>query len=267
VKIDDFYQANSELLAKNYPGINSAIWRREYLHFLSRGDRSLFQSLAYLGIPFPYMQSRAYFYKSYFLISSDCFIPRFETELMVDMAIDHIAKLHQRSVRIADVCCGIGPIILSVMQNSDSVIWGIGIDMDPAPLYYADLNYYNLTYRINPSSSFRTRQSDRLQIEESEFDLILSNPPYLRADDCVDKSASFSPRHSLYLDNYLEWFDQFFEEIYAKLVPQGIFIMEGDERYLNDLKKIAEKRLSALQIIADYTGRERFITGRKLWIN
>jgi release factor glutamine methyltransferase len=126
------------------------------------------------GEPAQYLTGRQEFFKLDFAVSPAVLIPRPETELLVETALDLLRDY--ASPRLADVGTGSGCIAISLLHELPAA-QAIATDVSPAALAIARRN------------AERHRVIDRLQLIESDllsgvdqkssFDVIVSNPPYV----------------------------------------------------------------------------------------
>jgi release factor glutamine methyltransferase len=196
------------------------------------------------------------FYHHKFYVDQHVLIPRPETEYMIDMLVNEFKGKVQR---VLDVGTGSGVIVLSLV-NAGVGKTGVGVDISPEALRVAVINCNRL--RLNQKVSLI--KSDRLTKVEGVFDLIVSNPPYIKASshrnlvhDSVDKHE---PHQALYLpdDYYVLWFEDFFQEVRSHL--NGTFMMEGHELELDE-QAIMLGRLGFqnVQILKDLTQTKRYL--------
>jgi release factor glutamine methyltransferase len=196
------------------------------------------------------------FYHHKFYVDQHVLIPRPETEYMIDMLVNEFKGKVQR---VLDVGTGSGVIVLSLV-NAGVGKTGVGVDISPEALRVAEINCNRL--RLNQKVSLI--KSDRLTKVEGVFDLIVSNPPYIKASshrnlvhDSVDKHE---PHQALYLpdDYYVLWFEDFFQEVRSHL--NGTFMMEGHELELDE-QAIMLGRLGFqnVQILKDLTQTKRYL--------
>ena len=76
----------------------------------------------------------------------------------------------------------------------------------------------------------------------------------------------YEPELALYLndDDYDQWFEEFFTEIFRHLKSDGLSLIEGHEDHLENLKNLALKiGFSKAEVIQDYTQRNRFLRLKK----
>jgi release factor glutamine methyltransferase len=103
-------------------------------------------------------------------------------------------------------------------------------------------------------------------MEEGDFDVILFNPPYIKRDSDFEnvhhQVREYEPHVALFLNDaeYDEWFREFFTQLKEKLKYPGIFMMEGHEDHLENLKNLAkEMGFDNAEIIKDYGQVPRFL--------
>lgn len=210
------------------------------------------------GKPFSYLLNMSEFYNHSFFVDKRVLIPRSETELLVDL----ILKMKDRSFKkILDVGVGSGVIILSLLIELPEAK-GVGVDISPKALAVAQLNAKNLRL----SSRVEFLLSDRLEKIHDKFDLIVSNPPYIKesshrhlVQSSVDK---FEPSMALYLNDveYETWFGTFFQQIKSSLNSGGVFMMEGHELEVTaQAKKLTEIGFKNVKVLNDWGGSCRYL--------
>ena len=144
------------------------------------------------GEPIAYLLGEREFYGLNFKVSPATLIPRPETELLVDLALQRIPQ--QGTCRVLDLGTGSGAIALSIAHarpNAEVV----AVDASAAALEVAQFNVQRLglgNVRLLHSDWFGALQDER-------FDIIVSNPPYIAADDAhlTQGDVRFEPRTAL----------------------------------------------------------------------
>jgi release factor glutamine methyltransferase len=208
------------------------------------------------GIPFSYLLGRAEFYHHEYFINHNVLIPRQETEYLVDLIIQEQKK---KAKRILDVGTGSGVILLSLLAHGVGQT-GLGVDISDEALKVSEIN----SRRLGLVKKAKLLKSDRLDKVEGHFDLIVSNPPYIKASshkNLVHPNVdTYEPHEALYLpdDYYGFWFEDFFAEIRSHL--KGTFYMEGHELEV-DGQALMLQRLGFenVQVLTDLTGMKRFL--------
>jgi release factor glutamine methyltransferase len=209
------------------------------------------------GVPFAYLTHYSEFYFKKFYVDERVLIPRNETELLVDL----IHQEPQKFSNICDVGTGSGVILLSLIASGKAQK-GLGIDISPKALEVAQIN----TKKLNLEDRVTLKLGDRLSGIIDSFDLIVSNPPYIKESSHrslvhhqVDR---FEPHQALFLkdEEYKEWFEIFFIQIKSSLLAGGLFWMEGHELELEDQARHLETLgFKNVQVLKDYAGLNRFI--------
>ncbi len=147
---------------------------------LSRFEAMLERRLE--GEPVAYILGFREFYGENFRVSNAVLIPRPETELLVDLALQRIPE----NGRVLDLGTGSGAIAVTVArQRRDAVV--MAIDKSASALSVAIKNGEGL----NNVSFLESDWFDAL--EHRHFDIILSNPPYVAEGDEHLKDLSFEP--------------------------------------------------------------------------
>jgi release factor glutamine methyltransferase len=211
------------------------------------------------GVPFAYLTGMAEFYGHQFFINEDVLIPRSETEFLVDILVNQ-KRLFNRAL---DVGTGSGVIILSLLKHK-VVKEGLGSDISSHALKVAQIN----SGRLRTPCEFMI--SDRLESVTGEFDLIVSNPPYIKKNLhshlVHQKVDEFEPRLALYLEDevYEKWFSAFFEKVVRHLSSGGVFMMEGHEMEIEkQAKELEALGLKDVKVIRDLAGAIRFLSAEK----
>lgn len=286
--VEFFFSKNEKALRENYPGLGLNRLRQTFLEYFGKQGCEAFlvdeqnPLLGRLleGEPLEYILNKSYFFTSSFYVNQNVLIPRSETEILVEDAIDLIRKRGYRS--FADVGAGSGCVAVSILasfyEQSGSKtkrhypLQAVAIDICPKALEVCETNVFRHQNQIPKDSSITCLLGDRfdpLEKNNQKVDLIVSNPPYIDWDadrDGVHSQTDMKePKIALYLNgkDYQEWFEEFFESAYHRLENGGALLMEGHEDKLQGLKKIAQKRFLNVSVKQDYTRRDRFLRAFK----
>lgn len=140
--------------------------------------RSLERRLA--GEPIAYILGEREFYGEVFSVSPEVLIPRPETELLVDMAL---ARLDPRQrLKVLDLGTGSGAVAIAIALHRPHV-QVVAADSSPASLTVASSNAKRLLGKTGQRRVQLVHSDWFAQVEETRFDLIVSNPPYVAEDD------------------------------------------------------------------------------------
>lgn len=274
--LTQFFIKHNHTLEVNYPGLKPTRLIAEFCDFEGVSAQetfawpdSLFFDFLKAARPLEYINQKSYFYRSSFFVDERVLIPRFETEILVEDSVNFINALKQKQVHIAEVGVGSFALGLSILQDTQKELHFWGGDISEEALEVAHINLELLKQKLSTDHFIELKRSDRLKEAKAQFDLIVSNPPYIRKQ--LDRQGvhgqtdKFEPHIALYLeDNIFEdWFEELFKQSSEKLLPTGILMLEGHEDSLLQLKEIALKYFTKVNLKNDYTGRLRFLHAYK----
>ncbi|MFZ4712362.1 MAG: N5-glutamine methyltransferase family protein [Bacteriovoracaceae bacterium] len=266
-----FWEKHLFQLEKSYPGINferliQVVKDLFPLQFQSHllPLNPLYQQWLE-AVPLEYMTGEKYFYRSVFTVNEKVLIPRSETEILVDMASQFLKKNPEKK-KIIDIGTGSGAIILSLLMDQMHPLEAYATDLSCAALEVARTNYQRHLYQIHAKSSLKFLYADRLFGIQDQFDLIVTNPPYIHAEKDRQKvhqqTYQYEPHSALYIPDseYESWFKIFLLQIQSALRPGGLCLMEGHEDHLENLQSLAlTMGFGTVNIVKDYAQNNRFL--------
>lgn len=229
-----------------------------------------------LGRPLAYITHQAFFFETDFYVDERVLIPRFETELLLEQVMTELSALDKvgiPTIRMAEVGVGPGTLSLSLAQMSYKAELDIQAgDISKEAIQVCEHNKYRLGFKIPNKNTIELLISDRMEKMGEGFDIIFSNPPYIKREKDLSQVhhqvVKNEPDQALFLDDeiYDEWFISFFKEVNEKLKSGGLFVMEGHENHLQSLFEVAKKiiTISEGSVLPDLTGRDRLLKLRKL---
>jgi release factor glutamine methyltransferase len=160
-------------------------------------------------------------------LSDDTLVPRPDTETVVEAALEILrAGPHiHRAIRIADIGTGSGAILLALLSELATAS-GIGTDISVGALATAEMN----AHRLGLAGRTSFIQCDYAASLSGPFDLIVSNPPYIRSADiaALDPDVRNHDPH-LALDGGADGFTAYriiIPQAAGLLAPDGILILE-----------------------------------------
>ena len=213
------------------------------------------------NIPIAYILGKKEFWKTNFLLDRSVLIPRPETEILVEQVLNNIKKKQRKN--ILDVGTGSGCILISILKDRCHCV-GTGIDLSRKALKIAKINakMQHLSNRI------KFIHSDIDKFKLCKYDLVVSNPPYIKKSLLNTLSEDVKNEPALALDGGLNGSNQIYKVIKASakiLKRNGIMIIEIDEKLLENIKKILKKYNFFLKkIVRDLSGYKRCIVSIKI---
>lgn len=204
--------------------------------------------------PLQYIVGTWEFYGLPFAVNEHTLIPRPDTELIAEAAVRHTPS----DGAVLDLCTGSGCIAAAVLDSVKSA-HGTAVDLYPETLRAAEenLNHLGLADRCTFLCGDATTD---LFDADTMFDVIVSNPPYVTADEMNDlePELSFEPAHALTDGgNGLSILAKIIEIYKNHLTPSGTMILEHGWKQSDDVKNIAEQNGMTHEKIMDYGGNIR----------
>jgi release factor glutamine methyltransferase len=218
--------------------------------------------------PIAYITGQQEFWSLDFLVSRDVLVPRPETELLVELAAGHLATANNRELpRILELGTGSGAIAVAVATELPQAQI-VATEISPAALAIARRN----ASRNGVSKAIRFLGGDLFsaldQEIENDFDLIISNPPYIPRDEISKLDAEVScwePRMALDggVDG-LEFYRRIAEEAPGYLHQAGAVAVEIGAEMAPMVLALFKNRAAYknIHVHQDYSGRDRVVIAR-----
>ena len=167
-------QAKRNILVQHYFKISKADLHIKDIPLSAKDIINLDSMFAQLfqNKPVQYIIGETYFYNDKFLTPPGVFIPRPESELLVDCAVEFLSK-SKDNLKIIDFCTGSGCILLSIAKKFPKHEY-IGLDKSELAIKTAEKNRKSLGLK-----NIQFFNQDIFKYNQSKADLLLCNPPYL----------------------------------------------------------------------------------------
>ena len=196
-----------------------------------------------------------------FKVNDKVLIPRPDTETLIEYVLGTYSK--DSDVRILDVCTGSGTILLSLLHYLPNA-YGMGIEISADALSLAKVN----SERFNLNDRVQLLESDMfsaLDDKNEQFDLIVSNPPYIRTGDAklLSQDVLNEPHIALFGgEDGLDFYRILAKTCGTYLKSQGHIAFEIGFDQAEAVKALLEEtgQYSNIRCIADLGGNDRVVT-------
>ena len=198
--------------------------------------------------PVQYLIGNVEFLNTKILVDERALIPRYETELLVDKTLNRLKKLNTTNPKILELGTGTGCIAISLKKNYPCEITSVDISKQSLELAQENATLNNVEINF--------MNQDMLEVPYDNYDVIISNPPYVAYEEVVGPETKYEPQNALFANNHGLFF---YEEIIKKIknlinkprliafeigCSQGDNIIQFTQMYLPNYQCIIEKDLA-----------------------
>jgi len=208
------------------------------------------------GISPQYIVGNVDFYGNIIKVNKNVLIPRFETELLVEKTIKYVKNLGVSDVvDILDIGTGSGCIAIALSKELKSHVVAVDVSMKALDVAHenANINKVNIDFVL----------SDVFSNVSGTFDVIISNPPYIRYDEEIeDIVKNNEPHMALYAsDNGLYFYDRILSECSNYLKDKFLIAFEIGYEQGDAVRDLAYKYLDNIEVAVqkDYSDKDRFV--------
>jgi release factor glutamine methyltransferase len=193
---------------------------------------------------------RREFYGRNFMVTPDVLDPRSETEVVVELALKLV-----KAGRFIDLGTGSGAIAVTLCAENEGLS-GIASDISPAAIKVAQAN----AAANNIGARLKFHQGNWLENLDETYDLIISNPPYIRSGDTLMPEVfGHDPHIALFAGHDgLEAYRLISASCGARLATNGIIVVEVGAGQDTEVRQLFEtKGLALLESAEDLQGHTR----------
>tara|TARA_Y100001970_G_scaffold290274_1_gene423409 strand:- start:62217 stop:63044 length:828 start_codon:yes stop_codon:yes gene_type:complete len=210
------------------------------------------------GEPVSYLTGTKSFWTLDLEVNSKVLIPRPETESLVQ---EILLNYNLKNKTFLDLGTGCGTIALAIAsERPDWVIYANDYSFDALKIAYRNSNIHSL--KINLVNSYWANS-----FKDNSFDVIASNPPYIKFNDdrlCSD-GLSYEPRMALVSsEKGLSDIKQIVKNSFKKLKNQGTLYIEHSPELQREVSTLFQEKFVNVRTHKDLNGDERFTSGEKL---
>ncbi len=203
--------------------------------------------------PIQYLIGYVDFYNSKINVNENVLIPRFETELLMEKTLQFLKDKNYQT--ILDIGTGSGAIAITLKKYLNISV--AACDISKEALEVAENN------ALHNNTDINFFKLDILKdIPKNKYDVIISNPPYVRKEEYVSPETKYEPQIALYAKhNGLEFYERILSISKEILNPKGSIIFEIGSTQKEAIKKIAQSYFpkSIITVYQDYNNLDRFM--------
>ena len=228
----------------------------EYLKRYYKGNIADAIKRLELGEPVQYIVGDVDFYGNILKVDKRVLIPRPETEELVEKTLKIIKEKFDKDIDILDLGTGSGCIPITLKKEvTKANVSAVDISLDALEVAKENANINNVNINFIHSDMFSN--------VKGKYDIIISNPPYIRHDEKImDIVKNNEPHIALYADNKgLYFYEEILKNCSKYLKEQFLIAFEIGEEQGKDIVDLANKYLSNIEITVekDFRKLDRFV--------
>lgn len=216
------------------------------------------------GYPLQYLLGEWEFFGLTLKVGEGVLIPRADTEITVETAL---AKLNGRkNALVADFCSGTGAIALAIAENhADCKVFALELFDEAYSYLCRNIADLDMGERVTPVKADVLGDLDGVLPER--LDMIVSNPPYITADEMKELSVQVrhEPQTALFGgEDGLKFYRSITKTAAKTLKNGGWLLFEGGYKQANDIAEIMRQNgFDSIFSAKDMAGINRCICGQK----
>lgn len=215
------------------------------------------------GMPIQYITNHQEFMKLDFYVDENVLIPRADTEILVEEVIKNINSSKKENLKVLDMCTGSGAIAVSIAKYTEN-----------AKVYAVDLSEKAL--KIAEKNAIKNKVENKCQFIKSnmfenvvgDFDIIISNPPYIKSDVIKELDRNVQKEPIMALDggqDGLYFYKILAEKSYKFLREDGMLFLEIGYDQKEAVKNLLEEtnKYENIYLKKDLSQNDRVIVATK----
>lgn len=189
------------------------------------------------GKPLQYITQKQEFMGIDFFVNEDVLIPQPDTEILVETVLDICKRYGKQSLRILDLCTGSGAIAISLSKILNTQVFASDVSIKALKVAEKNNVMNNTKVEFIESNLFE-------KINGEKFDIIVSNPPYIKNEEI--KSLSKQVQNEPYIalaggEDGLDFYRKIIDEAYKYINKNGYLCLEIGYDQKEDLIKLIKQ--------------------------
>lgn len=215
------------------------------------------------GEPLQYILGEWEFYGLKIFVGKGVLIPRSDTELLIDTLRNRFRN-QSADLKILDLCTGSGCIAIALKSClPDADITAIDISSDALAYAQKNIDYHQMKINLIQADVLNPELADQFR----NYDLIVSNPPYLTGQEMseLQPEVRYEPQTALFAENNGLFFYQNITRIWkGSLKSGGMLAYEIGWKQAEQVRNILTAYdFHKIQVMQDIERRDRVVTGQK----
>jgi release factor glutamine methyltransferase len=185
------------------------------------------------------------------------FVPRPETELLVEHVLTEAGD--REDPVIVDAGTGTGAIALAVKdERPDATVFATDLSAEAVELAESNANRLGLAVTVLPGDLLEPLPPDLL----GWVDVVVSNPPYVPAEDLEDLPPEVRADPALALSGGIDVYERLGVQAARWLRDGGVLAVEIDARMGDEVVRVLSERFADVRVERDLAGRDRVVLAR-----
>ena len=211
------------------------------------------------GEPLQYILGEWEFYSCLFKTGEGVLIPRDDTEVLLRACLDILRP--KRHAKVIDLCSGSGALAVVIAKETDAEVYAVEKSAEALPYLRANTELNNVGVKVIEGDINECHRS----FDDGYFDLILSNPPYIKSDEIAALQTEVRFEPIMALDGGQDGLD-FYRNIIRlwskKLRAGGTLAFElGEDQYDSVKSMMTEAGYADITPHLDFGGIHRAVNG------
>lgn len=211
------------------------------------------------GEPLQYILGEWDFYGYKFKVGKGVLIPRDDTEVLLRLSLEFLKD--KPKAKVLDLCSGSGALAVVIAKETGAEVCALEKSAEALPYLCENITLNKADINVIAGDVFKCPD----EFEDGEFDLIISNPPYVKTDEIetLQKEISFEPKSALDGgEDGLRFYRAIVKDYTSKLKRGGMMAFELGEGQFEDVKKLMEaQNLKNIGYKLDLGGIQRVAYG------
>lgn len=217
------------------------------------------------NIPYQYVIGKAWFYGKEYIVDENVLIPRIDSEILaheIILKVQDMENSGREVVEVLEIGTGSGALSITAVENTNANMLAVDISEGAINIAKENMKIHDIQ-----ENRMDVILSDIYENVTGKFDIIFSNPPYIRTEEIKNLDKDVLKEPHLALDggeSGLDYYIKIIGDAKDYLKEDGYIIFEIGYDQRKDIEKIAKDvGYTSVECIKDMENRDRVIIIRK----